>query len=538
MMAVARPLWIGPLDATTKDLPLRGREPDSSVVEFAVVSDAGPSTIAVNIGTVGSALDWARRLGWSGQYDESPRGGIVGFDGAVRIAITEAEVSDIEVLTPEAELTPTEFRHLFTLERDAPSEQFRLDVALNRIRNRLREGLEPNLRRQLRWLGIQDGEVFAIQAIGSERDAPNYLALCRSVDEAVRLTRQDGLVAERRWGGTERFAYQGLYIVANRLVGRIDEVFQVGRWAVMPKGVLTDERIALRRHFYLDLDTQRRDERGKPLDLPISATREELRETIRRSLLIREEIVRALGSIGLDRPEDVIAFMLSGNGVQLWFALDSISEAPEVRAVIRELLAIWAGLYNSDASHVDTAVYDAKRIGPLAGTVKRKGIRTELHRPVTFDGAADPRQLTLDELRALVLHFRTRLNPEQRAIVAKSLGVRPPPTAPVTVNRRGADLRACNAIRIRDVATKLGIDPDKPICPGCGSGGGGSDVAFLDAPNVLNCKHNRCSARSNRTCVDLVAKIAFDCDTIQGTKGVAPKILGWFNSHFVVGGRS
>ncbi len=407
-----------------------------------------------------------------------------------------------------------------------------LERALGRIRTLTREGHEPNLRRMLNWVGVLDGhEVFALQSLGET----NFMALARSHDEALRLTRPHALVAINRWGKIEPFDFQGVYLVGNRLVGRIDEMFTPGSWAIMPKGLLTDERIVARRYFYLDLDTQRFDSDGNSVDLPISATKEELHRTVERALVILDEVLAALSAVGVDRPAEVVAFVMSGNGVQLWFALAGIPESPELRALIRELLAIWSALYNSDISHVDVKVFDAKRISPCAGTPKKKGVKRELHRLVTFDGAADPRRLTLVELRALLSRYRGLLTPEQRAAVGKLLNVRaermPQPD-------RVGGLRACNEVPIREVATRLGIDAQKPVCPWCSSGGQKTDVAFLADRNLLNCKHTRCATRENKTCVDLVAKVAFGCDNVAGTKGVARKILGWFHTNFGVGGSS
>jgi hypothetical protein len=418
----------------------------------------------------------------------------------------------------------------------------RLAKALKRITALRREEHEPNLRRQLAWLGVEPCEVFAIQTLGSTRKCPSYLAFARSVEEATDLTKPGALIGTNRWGKAEPILHQGVYVIGNRLVDRIDELFATGMWQVMPEELITDARVTTRRGFYLDLDTQRTDRMGNPIDLPISATRDELCRTIEQSLQVLHEIVEALGAVGIKRAEDVIAFMMSGNGVQLWFALADIPESVELRDLVKELLAIWAVLYDSMASHVDTAVFDAKRIGPLAGTVKRKGVKEQLHRRVTFDCAADPRRLSHEDLRALLVHYRRLLTNEQRASVAEKLGIRKPqirqqPLRPAS-SSGGGGLRMCNQVPIRDVAAKLGVDPEKPVCPGCGSGGAGSDVAFLDDRNLLNCKHNRCSVRPNRTPVDLVAAVAFDCNNLAGTNGVASQVLGWFRTNFGVGGRS
>lgn len=533
---LARPTWIGPFSEGMAVYQLAAVSPGNSVVEF-MTCEPVPSATMVNVGDVPDAVRWAEALGWEGRHDDDPRGGIIGFDGVVRLTVTDDGRVEVTIIGEDDELAPSEFANLFASSWEPPeNSKQRVDDALELIRMLSREGHEPNLRRQLAWIGFRDDEVIAIQAIGPGRKDPNYLALARSRDDAVSLSKLSALSAPNRWGKQEPIPHQGIYLVPNRLVGRIDELFSPSHWAVMPEGVITDARVVSRRCFYLDLDTQRRDERGNRIDLPIAATRGELHLTVGRSLLITDDILAALGAIGIDRPQDVLASMMSGNGVQIWFALADISETPDLHALVRELLAIWGTLFDGDVSHVDTGVYDAKRIGPLAGTVKRKGVRKELHRLVTFDGAVSPRRLTLAELQRLARHYRGKLTPDQRAAVAKTLGVRPPLKAQPTSTPRGGGLTACNAISIRDVAAKLGLDPEAPVCPGCGSGGGSSDVAFLDS-NLLNCKHNRCSSRPNRTAVDLVAKVALDCDNIVGTTGIARQVLAWFRTNFNVGDR-
>jgi hypothetical protein len=373
---------------------------------------------------------------------------------------------------------------------------------------------------------------MALQTIGHARKDPSFTALIGSMEDAVRMTRPENLVAPNRWSKDEPIRYQGVYIVPNRLVGRLDEVMAPGAWVPTPEGLITDARITARRSFYLDLDTQRRDREGKAVDLPISATKEELHRTIARSIEIEAAIAQGLRSIGVERAADVIARLMSGNGMQLWFALDDIPETQTVRDTIKDILLVWEVLFDGDESHVDTSVFDAKRIGPLAGTIKRKGNKS--HRLVTFAGATHPRALTLDELKALLAHFKERLTEAQRQKLAGATGrSRPKATTASSTGASSDGLAAANGVSVREVAAKLGIDTGRPLCPWCGSGGG-SDVAFLDAlgANLLNCMHNRCSKRPNRTPVDLVAKAAFGVDDIKGSSGTVVKVLDWFEEHF------
>jgi hypothetical protein len=346
-----------------------------------------------------------------------------------------------------------------------------------------------------------------------------------------------------RWGKPEPITYQGLYLVGNRLVGRMDEVVVPGVWAPMGEGVITDPRIRARRFLYLDLDTQRTEADGTPISLPVSATKDELRATIARSVWVRADIIGALGAIGVDRSVDVIATVMSGNGTQLWLALDELAETPELRDLVKELLALWSVFYDHTSSHVDTSVFDPKRIAPLAGTPKRKGVRSELHRRVTFMGATSPRRLSLDELKSLVMSYRQRLSPEQAGAVGKLLGVRPAVETrtmgqsvlgvgggDTALDKIKAGIKLCNQVDVREVGAKLGLDRERPICPGCGRGGT-SSVAFVG--NVLNCKYETCSkvGKTNRGPCDLVLQMALNANEL---KGHSRQVMAWFRDNFGV----
>jgi len=390
-------------------------------------------------------------------------------------------------------------------------------------------------RHHLEWLGIADGDLVELQTLAPGKDGVGFVAFTTKIEKALDLA--ENLTTPDRFDPSRRrpIDYQGVYIVPNAHVDGMQYMIPNDEWQPTPKGLTTDERIAHRRAFYLDLDTKR------PNGLPISATTAELKATLLRARAVRDDIKNELIAIGIDNPADVIGVMMSGNGVQDWFRLDNLPNTPELTETIKTLLSIWSVLFDAPEAHVDTSVFDPKRIGPLCGTPKRKASNTNErpHRIVTFKGSTTPRALTFDELTKLAERYKARLTPEQAAIVEKTQGTKNDGVVTSEVSRDRADdqrddvLALANKIPIRDVAVRLGLDGEKPICPGCGSGGG-SDVAFLDGlgANVLNCKHARCAARPNRTPVDLVAKIAFGCDTIKGTKGIVPKVLSWFESSF------
>ncbi|MFI5297978.1 MAG: hypothetical protein ACHREM_07750 [Polyangiales bacterium] len=500
--------WVEPNENKPK-LWLRLKTATSEEVYAGFRSD--PTDVADPKAPTGHTRELLDRFGWTGYLDEV---GLYPLDASQQLSVQlkDKRVQRIRFV-PSCGQTETE-------------------EALQRIRENIKAGHETNLRRQLAWLGIGHDEVFALQTLGDS----THCALARGVEEAVRLTSSKGLVAANRWGKLLAIEYQGIYCIPNRMVGRVDELLAPGAWVPMQKGIIRDDTIRSRRVLYLDLDTQRRDESGSALVMPISATKEELHKTIARAVVIQAEIEGAFAAVGVDRAKDVIGFMMSGNGVQLWVGLNDIPEDDGLKKLIRELFALWAAYYDSDVSHVDTTVFDPKRIAPVAGTMKRKGVKRELHRLVTFEGAEQPRRLTLLELQRLVSHYRGRLTPEQRAAVVKLLNPHGPTAArPAASSLTGLD--ACNAVPIRDVGARLRLDEKHPVCPYCGEGGTKTDVAYIDERNKLNCKHARCAERPNKSPVDIVAKLVFHCDSIKGTKGVVPQVIAWFKSNYNVGGR-
>jgi putative DNA primase/helicase len=394
-------------------------------------------------------------------------------------------------------------------------------------------------RRHLEWLGIEDGQLIELQTLAPVKDGLGFVAFTTSIGKAIALA--DDLTTPERFNAERRrpIEYQGVYIVPNAHVDAMQYMIANDEWWPTPKGLTTDDRIAYRRAFYLDLDTKR------PNDLPISATDAELKATLLRARAIIGDIKDELSAVGIETPAHVIGMMMSGNGVQAWFRLGNLPNTPALSDTIKRLLAVWSVLFDAPEAHVDTSVFDPKRIAPICGTPKRKASNTKErpHRFVTFTGSSTPRALTSDELAKLLESYEARLTPEQAAAVEKlgaasdggAVVAGPQQAARRAAEDRGDALGAVNKVPIREVGARLGLDSDKPICPGCGSGGG-SDVAYLDGlgANVLNCKHARCATRPNRTPVDLVAKVAFGCDSIKGTKGLVPKVLAWFETNFAV----
>lgn len=283
--------------------------------------DGGLFELPINVGTIEEAQSLVRM--WAGKNANDIRiepNGVTGFDAALRITL-DADEATIETTTDDEPLSADEAAQLFAIEHlsaNLDDPYTNIESALGRIRELARDGHAPNVRRQIGWLGIRDGEVIALQTLGDF----SCVALARSVEEVIRLTSPAGLVAINRWGRTEKITFQGVYTVPNRLVGRIEETCPTGQWRTMAKGIVTDERIRARMFLMLDFDTKRRDMNGRAVDLPISATKDELHKTIARALHIRRTIIAVLLGMNIQPAADVVAFLMSGNGVQLWLALD------------------------------------------------------------------------------------------------------------------------------------------------------------------------------------------------------------------------
>ena len=158
-------------------------------------------------------------------------------------------------------------------------------------------------------------------------------------------------------------------------------------------------------------------------------------------------------------------------------------------------------------------------------------------------GPTSPRRLTLGELKSLVMFYRDRLSPEHAQAVGKLLGVRPAvesrtmgdPLRGIGVGATALDkikagIKLCNQVDVREVGGKLGLDPVRPICPGCGRGGT-SSVAFVG--NVLNCKYDTCgkAGKTNRGPCDLVLQVAFNATEL---KGHSRQVMAWFRENFGV----
>jgi len=377
------------------------------------------------------------------------------------------------------------------------------------------EDYASNISRFMRFRDTKPDESVETQVLEarglSEMYPPNLFA---------HVTSEGGLeVAFRE--AEEKFGGLGVFYVLNEVNRLVRLRAQVDQWNRQTKGGgTTDADIVSRRAFYFDLDPVR------PVK-GISASDEESRYAVDVAIRCYAELAADLGS------DACLGFGFSGNGAQVYVALDSLPIDDATTAVIRGLLVAAKHVYSTDKVEFDTSVGDAKRLCPAFGTVKRKGVHSpeRPHRRTWFTCDETVQRVSLAQLVALLDLRMSRLTPEQRADVEKAMGKKPaaaqatstaqgkhnvkapaqnpaPPPPSSGADQKPGPFGAANAVPIREVAEWLDLmQGGYPVCPGCGTTGD-SSVAFIG--NRLKCLHNRCAEKGRdglRGVVDLVVEV-------------------------------
>jgi len=359
------------------------------------------------------------------------------------------------------------------------------------------EGLEPNLRRWLTFLGEGWGELQFLE--GPKRWEENQFAHFDSFEVALRLCEQ-----------AEQARPMGAYIIGNEIDPAVVTRAEPGRWHVVKgkKGGTSDNDIRRRRVLYFDGDVVR--PRGT------SSTDADLRvahDAIDALLQRLEGLLGGRSALGVGH---------SGNGGCVMVALDHLPETDELQALIKGILAAVSLLHSTSRVKIDMAVSEPKRLMPAFGTTKRKGaagVAERPHRRTSFLCAPKVERLDQAALEQLLHALRAELaDEEQLAMVDKAMGkkapaaVKPAPRpgrpAPRAENA-DSPFNLGNHVPVADVMTWLGLwEGDRPKCPGCGESDAG--VALLDN-NGLKCSHNRCATKGVRngfrTPVDLVCEV-------------------------------
>jgi replicative DNA helicase len=358
------------------------------------------------------------------------------------------------------------------------------------------EGLEPNLRRWLTFLGPGLGW-NELQMLGAQKKwEENQFAHVGSIESAVSLCQQ-----------AEKLSPTGVYTIGGAIDPAIATRAQAERWHVQKKGeATTDSDVRVRRVLYVDFDVQR--PRG------ISSTGAQLLAA-HDALDVAHN--RVAGIVG----EGAIGLGHSGNGGCLALALADLPETPELAALVKGVLAALSALHGTSTIKIDLSVTDPKRLFPAFGTMKRKGapgVAERPHRRTSFVCAAEVERLTVADLERLFAALLADLTDEQKAEVEKAQGKKKPaqaaptgspPAGKARVSGEGnSAFRRANDTPVGEVLDWLGLrDGERPKCPGCGE----SDAGVAIVGNGLKCSHNRCATKGYqagfRTVVDLVVEV-------------------------------
>ncbi len=344
------------------------------------------------------------------------------------------------------------------------------------------EGIEGNLRRWLRFVGWSEGQWLELQALG----------VTGGYGERVRFAHADAVAsAVALLVEMERRRPTGIYTIANRINPAVATRAQPGRWHDAKKGASTSDRdITHRRVVFIDIDVKR--------PSGTSATGDEMATTVPIAAAIHRTLGDMLG-------DDALGYAHSGNGRQVFVALEETPESAEPQTLIRQLLASLAERFTTAETSVDVAVCDAKRLVPAFGTTKRKGafgIADRPHRSTGFACAKAVRRVDVAALASAVAAL-SKGSPSQAA--------RPPTrerARRASASDGETDFEAANAVGIEDVLNALSLrDGEVVTCPGCRNTSGVSIVS-----NGLKCHHQSCASRGVpghpgfRTVVDVVAE--------------------------------
>jgi hypothetical protein len=309
------------------------------------------------------------------------------------------------------------------------------------------QGLAPNLRRQLAFVGAGES-VFEFQALGVRR-YPNdsfdrsRAAHARGAEEAIRLCTE-----------AETFIAHGVYIMPARLRSGVESRHaSPGKWFDIPKGAgTTDSDVEARLILAVDFDVKR--------PSGISATEEEMQRSVRVAINAWKFLAHHLG-------ESSLAYLHSGNGRQIHVALDAIdvttaAKQEASKSALAGLLTGLAYLFNTPEVSVDEKLFDAKRILPACGTLKKKGAQNVDERPHRRTAIVTPEAPTRVPLEKLVELARTiweSVDADGRVAIERSFGIKPQTTTNVTAirNNPGSPFDIAKAVEPQAIAEWLGL---------------------------------------------------------------------------------
>jgi hypothetical protein len=272
----------------------------------------------------------------------------------------------------------------------------------------------------------------------------------------------------------------GVYICANRIDPAVAARYRrLNHWQIASSGRASDADITHRRCVYIDVDAPR--VRG------VSATDDELAiaKTCTRKVL---DVLRECGV-----PVESRAVGLSGNGYCVLIQAEPVEESEKTLSAARRIVE---SLRRGCGKTIDVSVYNASRLIPMFGTVKKKGANLP-GRPwrktnITTNG---DRRLGWTRLTEVADQLESRFPPE-----------RPAPRATNTYTHGESNFEKANNVPIETVLGWLGTEPgskrDRWTCPGCNA----DDAMVAGNVNKLKCFHNSCKSERDglRGPVDVV----------------------------------
>ena len=194
-------------------------------------------------------------------------------------------------------------------------------------------------------IGVGNSTILEIRGIcpaGHQLKPRSISKLFRRIDYD---TEQGLKQAVNTWTLSQNDLGYNMYIVMNSIR------------ANFRNGSARDEDIEFRDLLLIDLD--------RATDTKKPATDQE----IDAAFEVAESICGSLKERGVDGPIKV----MSGNGVHLYFVLDSLKNDHQSKEEIQQLLCLLSRQFDTPLIKVDRSVFNASRITKMPGTVMRKG---------------------------------------------------------------------------------------------------------------------------------------------------------------------
>lgn len=177
----------------------------------------------------------------------------------------------------------------------------------------------------------------------------------------------------------------GAYQLVNEMAPELTHRYELNRWSKAYNGRASDKEILGRRALFLDFDAVR--PKG------ISSTDEQLRAAWEVSHAVETWLAEVVG-------QNAIGHGCSGNGYYALIALQPTEPTPETTQRISGLLALLHRRFGTPEVKIDTAVANAARLMPAAGTWKRKGRNSDErpHRLTSFTCRPNVERVPLEAL--------------------------------------------------------------------------------------------------------------------------------------------